>query len=325
MQPTTAVNRLDLGMTQVEFDLKMNQKKYIGNQVLPIVVREKPEGSYPRIKLEHLLQTRDTKRAPGGEYPRSEGEWEQDNYTTEEHGHEATLDDRTVKKYGDIIDAEYWETERIIDIVLRQYEIAVADLLFNATTFAGRTAGVSNEWDDHANATPIDDIETNREAIALSSGLEPNALVINSFVARNLMSCAQIIDRLKQQDFQDARLGAITAEMLAISLDIDHVIVAGGITNTANPALARAVSRIWSNEYALLCHVPEDTTNPASPGLGRTVVWGEEGGVDGEQLAILVEEYREEKRRGSTLRARCDRGLKLQYVEAGYLLSNITT
>ena len=119
-------------------------------------------------------------------------------------------------------------------------------------------------------------------------------------------------------------MGTITEEMLALSLGIDKVIVAGGIQNTASPSLARAVSRIWSNEYALLCHIPE-SDNPAAPGLGRTIVWGEEGGVDGEQLAIIVEEYREEKRRGSTMRARCDRGLKVQYVEAGYLLSNITT
>ena len=110
---------------------------------------------------------------------------------------------------------------------------------------------------------------------------------------------------------------------LAISLDLRQVIVAGAAENTANPGQTGVAARIWDDEYALLCKVAE-TPNPAEPAIGRTVYWGDEGAVDGDMLAVIFEQYRDESRRGDTLRVRTDWGKKDLFLEMGYLLSNIT-
>lgn len=323
MYPTSAVTRLQSGMLVSEMDLVMNRMGYIAHRVLPIITRDKPSGQYPLLTKEQLLQIRSTQRAPGGGYPRSSTGFSLSTYSTAEQGHEAPLDDRTVAAYDDVLDAEMWESERIRNIVLQNYEIEIADYLFNATTFSGKTAGVSTEWSTVASATPVSDVETRRETIYNATGYEPNALVINRQVFRNLRRSAQVIDTLKYQGFQDARPGEISAQALAISLDLDMIIVANGTKNTANEADAASLSRIWSSEYALLCRVAT-TSNPSEFCLGRTIVWDAEAALDGERMGVIMESYRDETVRGDVLRARTDWEKKIIDLDAAYLLSNIT-
>lgn len=325
-QPTTATfqTREDLGLTYEEFDLAMNQEGFIGHRVLPLLPRSQPNGKFPRIPLEQQLQNLDTKRNPDGTYKRSTREWADDNYETSEHGLEATIDDRTVKRYDDIIDAEVFEGQVIENALLMSYEREVAALMFNATTFSGRTAGVTNEWDDLGAATPVTDVNTRIDSVRLACGVKPNALVVNDQVFRNLIRCDQVINNLKYQGFQDARPGEISRQALAISLNLEEVIVAEGLYNTVEPGRSAVLADIWSNEYALLARVAK-TRNPMERCIGRTFMWSEEGATDGERMGVVAETYYEENRRGGTLRRRTDWGLKLLHVECGYLLSNITT
>lgn len=325
-QPTTATfePREDLGLRYDEFDLAMNQMGFIGHQLLPLVPRAKQSGKFPRLSLEQQLQNLDTHRSPEGTYNRSKREFGDDNYETEEHGLEALLDDRTQARYDDILDCEVFEGQVIENSLLMSYEQAVASLLFNATTFSGRTSGVSNEWDDLTNATPVTDVNSAINTIRLACGVKPNVLVINDFVFRNLIHCDQVINRLKYQGYQDARPGDISRQALAISLNIEEVIVADSLYNTKDPGQAAVLADIWSNEYALLARVAK-TRNPMERCIGRTFMWDKEGASDGERMGVIAETYYEDARRGGVLRRRTDWGLKTLHLECGYLYSNITT
>ena len=331
VSPTTTWTRPDLGMQVNEFNTELDRQGFIGHRVLPIVLRGKDQGDYPKRSLETLLRQESTDRNPDGTYPRSDSKWEDDTYKTKERAHEGTVDDRSAKKFDDIIDAEADEVERVTDIVLRSYERAVAAAVFNTTTWTGATltTAVGTAWSDTVNSNPISDVEAAREKLILGSGgaggfgQEPNALIINRKVLRNLKDNEKIIDRLKGQNFQDARKGNINAEMIAVALDIPMVIVAGSVDNTANEAKARSLSRIWSPSYAMLAKVAE-TDNPAEACLGRTVMWSEEGAVDGDRYAVIVEQYRENRRRGGVMRVRSDDDIKIQFAAAGHLLTNIS-
>jgi len=258
LQASSTITRLDLGLSVDEFDARMDRAGFIGHRVLPILQRAKPTGDFAKRTLESVLQNHKTTRDEGGNYQRSSSKWTKDSYSTTERAHEATLDDRTTSRYDDIVDAEFWETERVIDIVLRSYEVDVAAAIFNTTTWTGAslTTAVTNEWDDAANATPIADVEAAREKIVTGFGQEPNALIVNRKVFRNLRNVAEIVDRVKSQTFVNVQQGLMTSQNIADALDIEMVLVAGGIQNTANENVARSISRIWSNEYAMLCKVP---------------------------------------------------------------------
>ena len=325
ISPSTTWTRPDLGMSVDEFDARADREGFIGSKVAPIIPRARDQGDFAKRELEAVLREERTDRQANGTYPRSNATWTKDNYQTAERAHEGTLDDRTVRRFDDVLpDAEAWETERVTDIVLRSYERAVAAAIFNATTFSAATTAVTNEWDDATNAVPLTDVDTARELIVAAFGQEPNALIMNRKVFRNVRNTDQIIDRIKYQGFVDVRPGQITPQILASAFDIDMIIVAGALTNTANEMASRSISRIWGDEYAMLAKIGT-TRNPAESCLAQTLMWAEEGAMDGDRMAVLVEQYRENQRRGNVIRVRTDDVIKVKFTAAGHLLSNITT
>lgn len=322
-QPTTNIfeRREDLGMRFDEFDLAMNQNGFIGHRVMPIIPRGRSSGKFPRIKLEQYLQNLNTARNPDGTYNRSKREFDDDNYDTKEYGLEAALDDRTMERYDDLIDAEVFEGQVIENSVLMDYERAVANLMFSTATFAGKTAALATPWSTIATATPVTDVDTAIDTIRLACGVKPNAVIMNDQVFRKAIRCAQVIDNLKYQGFQDARPGEISAQALAISLNVEQVIVAGGVYNTKEPGIAPVLADIWSKSYVLVARVAT-SRNPNERCVGRTIVWDREGAVEGDRMAVIAETYYEDARRGGVLRRRGDWGLKTLFLECGYLYSN---
>lgn len=323
-QPSTTnfEPREDLGLRYEEFDLVMNQNSFVAHRIMPLLPRGRSSGKYPRVKLDQLLQNLDTTRNPDGTYKRSMREFSDDNYETRERGLEAVLDDRTIERYDDLIDAETFEGQVIENSLLMDYERTVANYLFNTTTFAGRTNAVGTAWSTIATATPVADINTVINTVRLACGVKPNALVINDVVFRNLIRCATIIDNLKFQGFKDARPGEISQQALAISLNIDEVIVAEGLYNTKEAGVTPVLADIWANGFALVARVAK-TRNPLERCIGRTIMWDREGATDGERMGVIAETYYEDSRRGGVLRRRTDWGLKSLQLECGYLLTGV--
>jgi len=323
--PSTAITRLELSATFSEFDLAVNRKKFIGPRVFKPVLVGIQAADVGKIPLEALLETADDSRAPSGEYKRGDFEFTKFSYATDEHGREEPLDDRTLKIYRDIFDAEAIHSQRAMDIVLRNLEIACAAKLYDTAVWTGATltTAVAVEWSTVATGVPITNIKAAKQRVRDNCGLEPNALVCNQLQFENAMATDQVVDRLKYWGGDDPKnLNEATAAAL---FGLEHIIVAGGIKNTAKKGQSAAISRIWSDEYVMVCRVAE-TADPQEPCIGRTFMFSEENAGVGsdEELAIIVEEYREERVRGSVIRARNDRDLVVMYPEAGHMLSNIT-
>jgi len=318
-----ATLRPDLAASVEEFNLANDRAGFIGLRVLPVFDAGEASGHFGRIPIEQLLQHRSTERAPGAGYSRGTWKFEPDTYSTQERGAEEPIDDNTVKAYRHYFDAEQVCAQRAYDAVLRDQEQRVADLLFNATTFAGHTSDVTNEWDENhkTDAVPIDNVEKAVRAVWTASGIWPDALIINRLVFRNLRNLDQIVDRITATGAgSPAKPSDITAAMLAAVFDLREVIVAGSPKNTADEGQDLSISSIWSSEYAMVAKLCR-SNDLREPGLGRTFHWSE----DGSQVGGMMEVYREEAIRGDIVRCRHQIEEKLIYVEAGYLLGNVTT
>jgi hypothetical protein len=304
----------------MQFDLAADRAGFIGYRVFPLMSVAKSGGSFGKITLESLLQNRETARNARAAYSRGDWEFDDDSFSTVEHGTEEVVDDRESKLYAEYFDAEQISAERALDAVLRNAEKRIADAVFNATTFTSYTAAVSVKWSVGATATPIDDVDTAIAAIWAATGLWPNSLIINRHVFRNLRKCDQIIERIESSGAGSAtKARDITTQMLAQAFDLDNIIVAGGAKNIANEGQDRSIANIWSSDYAMIGRIC--TTNDIrEPGLGRTFHWDEDGGAPGG----TIETYRDERVRGDVVRARHDVDEKLLYTQCGYLLSNIT-
>jgi len=318
-----ATQRPDLAASFMEYDLEADARGYISSRVLPVAEVGMQAGTFGKIPLEQLLQTRDTARAPGSGYSRGKFTFTSSSYATMEHGAEEPIDDREAKMYREYFDAEMVSSARAYSAVLRNAEIRVATAVFNASTWTGSSlaTSITNEWDDLSNATPLTDVEAAVRKVYDGSGLWPNALIINRKVFRNLRNCTQVIDRITASGAgSPAKASDVTVAMLAAAFDLENIIVAGVSKNTADEGLTASISQIWSDEYAMVCKIAT-SQDFREPCIGRTFHWGE----DGSQIGGTFESYRDETIRGDVIRVRHDVDELILYPEAGHLLANITT
>lgn len=315
--------RPDLGGAMEEWQADARRHNYIALRVLPVVPVEKAISTYPSMPREELLNLRDVKRH-GSRYNRAEWRFDMLPYATEEYGIEYPVDMRQQSIYRDLFDIESVSARLAQGDVVRAAEYRVSQLVFNATTWNGAslTTGVTNEWDDLANATPIVDINAARLIIFNETGLWANKLAINRKVFNNLRNCDEIIERINSTGAGDRTLPTdITAEKLAQVFDLDEVIVGGMPYNSAKEGAAADLSCLWSDEYAML-FVGANEGDPIDiPCIGRTFHYAEDGSV----IGGMVESYDEPQARGRVIRVRHDVVEKVILPECGHLLSNITT
>ncbi|MGB0714264.1 MAG: hypothetical protein ACPGXK_00185 [Phycisphaerae bacterium] len=315
--------RPDISGSMMEFDLEADRRGFIGTRVLPVMEVGVDSSQYGIVPLEELLQNVDTERAPGAPYARSTTSFTKKVFLTKENGVESAVDAKNAKIYRNYLDAELVAARKCRDIVLRNQEKRVANLLFDATTWTGAslTTPVSNEWDDYANSTPIADVDAASRKVFDNTGLYANCLVINRNVFMNLRHCQEILDRIASAGAGNRTLPSdVTVQMLAEAFALDYVLVAGGAQNTANEAQAREISHIWSGEYASVCRIATETQNIEEPCVGRTFHYSE----DGSEIGTIIETYWNEERRSTIVRARHDTDEKIHYVEMAHLLSNIS-
>ena len=322
--PSSALTTLRPDLASfLEYDLESDRNGYVASRVFPVVDVASQAGQFGVLPIEELMQQRTTNRSPGGGYSRGNFKFQTATYACEEHGAEEPVDDRQAKMYREYFDAEQVATLRAFSAVLRNAEQRVADAVFNTTTWNGAslTTGITNEWDDVGNATPITDVDAAVKKVYDGSGLWANALIVNQKVFRNLRRCAQIIDAIESSGAGDpSKQSDITADMLARVFDLDFVIVAGASRNNGKEGQAASPVQIWSDEYAMVCRVAT-SADMADPCIGRMFHWSE----DGSSVGGTVESYRDEVVRANIIRVRHDVDEVVLYPQAGHLLSNITT
>jgi hypothetical protein len=306
----------------MEYPLLAAEKGLIAEQVFPVVEVDLQANSFGTIPVEQLLKTGSGVRGPDGGYERGTFKFDDSSYATVEYGFEEVLDRRTVNMYRHYFTAELVAALRARAKLLRAWEIRVSSAVFNATTWTGSalTTAITHEWDDSANCTPRANVKAAKLRVLANSGLWPNALIINQKVFENLIDSAEILDRVKHSGHTDPKPGNITTQVMAEALNIDRVIVAGGVQDTANVGQDAVIAQVWSDEYAMVCKIA-DGPDFREPGIGRCFHWAADGSV----LGGMVESYAEESKRADIIRVRHDVDEVTLYAQAGHLLSNITT
>jgi hypothetical protein len=335
--PRTAIQRFDLSFSYGEFSLLANKKKFIGLKVLPPAPVALQAASYLYVKIESLLKKPEsTQRAPYSAYNRDNFLFDTGSYVTEDHGAEETVDDRQLAIYANVIKLENFAVMRAINRVLLAYEVDVAAAVFATGSFSNGAAGtISNNaagavpWSTHATATPIEDIDAARQSVLLACGTMPNSLVLSDWALVQLCRCHEIQDLLKYSGHDDPKEYVRRLPALCELLLLDNIHVGRGIKNTADDGQSASISRIWDPTMALVCHISDESDVEApEPTIGRTFMWTQENaeipGAADDTPGVIVEEYREENRRGGTIRARNDRQVKIIHAAAGYLITGVT-
>lgn len=291
----TAIPRPDLGTLVYEYMDQAPTMGYIGLDVMPLLPVARQSATFPVMPKEAMLKLPDTSRAPRGRYQRSDYEFENGFYATQENGWEEAIDDVERALYSSMFDAESVAARRATKIILGSQEKRISAMVFNATNFTANA--VSTEWNTAATCTPIDDVNTGKLSVRSACGMLPNALIISYTTFVNLRRSAQIVDLIKYT-FPGADINRMTTQQLAAVFDIPRVLVGGAVYDAAKKGQAATITDLWSYEYAMLT-VVDGGPDISAPCIGRTFLWTGDSGSN-----EVVESYREEDRRSDIIRVR---------------------
>ena len=310
----------DVGAALEEFDVVANQEGFVGHRVLPTLDVARPLGQFARVKTADILALHDTLRASRADYNRGEYKGQRDSYLCEEHGWEEVVDHREAAMYSGLHDARVFAAKRAQHTLLHAAEKRIADAIFAAMTAASQETNGS-DWTTWASGTPIADINGAITAVRNRTGMKPNTLVLDDELFRHVINCVETVDRVKHQGFQDARPGQITASMLAVTLNIEQVLVPTAMYNSATDrGVTATLAPIWGNTRALVAYV-RSGGDISVPTLGRTFRWMTPD--LGNSVGALVEEYEENRNRSTIVRVRHDIDEKLVYPELAQALTGL--
>lgn len=344
--PSTAITRLDLSISYAEFSVIANQKRFVGLKVLPPLAVEQEAAEFARIEIDSLLtKPEDTKRAPRSRYNRDSWEWTTDSYAVEEHGVEEPVDDATVEKYGDVVRVEQHAVIRAVNRMLQRLEYDIAAAVFNTATWTGAalTTTVPEPWNtNQSTADPIADIDAAHLLVNTGSGEDANTLLCTKKAFTGMIRTARLEGLLKydaaqlvlaMQTGQNENLVADVVSGLKELLQVEQILVARGFKNIADKGQTAVLNRVWDDTMAMLCVVHDDgidgdLENPM-PQIGRTLFTTKNdeplpGMDDAGMGSLIMDEYRAEQERGSIIRPRNKRQVKILHPATGHLMQGVT-
>ncbi len=289
-----------------------NKNELAGIRLFPVFNTNEQSGDYYVLDRENLLNIpTDIRRAPGTPYKRSMSQLSSDGYYCKDYGVAEPIDDAEARKYASRLDADKSALNRALYIVLMNHEMRVKAM---ATSAAVPHSTPTTKWNASTGSNPISDVDMAREVIHDSTGMDPNVMLISRDVFNVLKEHPSILEKIKY-----TQKGIVTADLLAMVFNVEEMIIAGGLTNTASEGQATNIAKVWGKDVILA--VRNTAQDLRSPNFGRTFNWTSMGGSG--EGGIRVESYRDEDASSFIHRARQYTDEKLVGAEAGYHLSDV--
>ena len=265
---------IDKALTNMSVQYLQDESNFIAGQVFPMVPVQKQSDRYFVYKKEDWFRDDAQERAPGTES--AGGDYDIDNtptYFCRKYAFHKDVFEEDRANADDPLTPDEDAVAFVTDKILLNKENNWARTFFKTgvwgTDLQGAAAAAAGKvvyWDDYANSTPIEDITAASTAQAEVTGKRPNTIVMGRRAYDALKNHPDFLDRVKY-----TQKGVVTTDLIAQMFDVDRVLVANAIQNTAKKGQQAAMSFILGN-HVLLCY----TTN--APRLktataGYTFVW----------------------------------------------------
>lgn len=272
--PNYSQVHIDRALTNMSVAYMQQATAFIAARVFPIVPVQKQSDRYFVYSREDFFRDEAQVRAPATES--AGGGYDIDNtpqYFCQKYAYhkDVTEEDRT--NTDSPLNADQDAVDFVSQKMLLKREVTWANSYFKAgvwsTEYTGTAAspGVGQflQWND-ANSTPIEDIDARQTEITELTGYKPNKLVLGMWVYKALKNHPDILERIKY-----TQRGIVTTEILAALFDVDEVLVASAVQNTA-PKGAAENNQFILGKHALLCYA---APRPAlkTPSAGYTFAW----------------------------------------------------
>lgn len=281
---------IDRAMTNVSVAYLQDAANFIADKVFPIVpVKRQSDVFYVYNKGDFM---RDEAQVRSGATESAGGDYgvEADSpYYCRRHSFHKDVTPEERANYDEPLNCDTDATEFVTQKMLIRREMAWATAYFKAGVWgteitgvvSGPTDGQTVQWSE-ATSNPIKDITEAAVAMAGTTGYKPNKLVLSPAAFNALKNHEDILDRIKY-----TQKGIVTADLLATLFEVDQVLVAWAVVNSAAKGSADSIDFIMG-KHALLCYA---NPSPAlrKPSAGYIFAWtGLEGsGAYGNRIVRL--------------------------------------
>jgi hypothetical protein len=275
------------------YSIIYRNQEMVGGKLFPDFPVEKQNDRYPVFGFERF-KSYNTERAPGMEANEMPG-WRMSNdeFYCDGKAQKQLIADELRAKWGLSVQPEVLTTETLADIIDKQREIQIYNLIMNSAAIPSTTLVGTGQWSDFENSDPVAAITEQRSTILLGCTKEPNTLLLGYQVWLQLTQHPIVIDRFKSTSMPS---GKPSDQQLAGLFNVDQIIVAKSLYDAAPQGLPHVLNYIWG-KIAILAYVPP-FAGPMIVTPGTTFRWIY--GVPGNE-GMLVKRYRVESRSGDMI------------------------
>ena len=272
--PRMSDAHIDRAMTQFSVAYIQDESNFIAAQVFPTIPVQRQSDVYYQYDSGDFLRDEAQQRAAysesaGGDY----GVEAQDPYFCRKHAFHKDIAPEEKLNYDEPLDADKDAVTFVTQKMLIRREMSWASKFFKAGVWGTDITGVSSapagtqilQW-DQTGSDPIGDITKQSVYMASQTGYRPNTLVLSPYVFYALKNHYDILDRIKY-----TQKGIVTTDLLATLFEVDRVLVAWSIVNSAEKGATDAIDFIYGAN-ALLCYSPK-TPGLRQPAAGYTFAW----------------------------------------------------
>ena len=307
-----ATAHLDQFLTN--YSIVYRNQEFVGARLFPDFPVSKQSNRYPIFGFERF-KAYNTERAPGSEANEMPA-WRMSNdeYYCDGKAQKQLISDELRSEWELGVGPEVFTTETLADIIDKQREIMIYNLIMNSTAIPNATLAGTGQWSDFQNSDPVAAITDVRSTILLGCTKEPNTLLVGYPVWLQLIQHPIIIDRFKSTALP---LGYPSEQQLAGLFNVDNFVVAKSLYDTTVQGLPTSLNFIWGKNV-ILAYVPP-AQGQMMVTLGTTFRWlygvPQNGGM-------LVKRYRVEERSGDMIEYQTYYCCKLTVPGAAYVFKS---
>lgn len=297
------INDIHQDAILTNISLRYKNVGYVADAILPRVPVKKSSDKY-YIYDKQSFNIDESRRAARSKYNRIDWSVSTDTYSCDEHGLEQAIDDKEKRNADKPLNLEIDTAEIVTDKIMLNREKRVADLVFSASTITENTTlSGTDQWSDAVNSDPIGDIDTGIDTVIQNCGKKPNLIVINRDVFIQLKEHPAILDKIKY-----SQKGIITPELLAAVFNVEQLLVADTLYNSAAEGQTVSLSRVWGKKCLIAYREMRPSIKKIS--LGYTF----------ESLSRRTEKYRERSINSDVIRVREEVDEKIVATACAYLI-----
>lgn len=271
---------IDRALTNMSVAYMQDAAAFIADKVFPIMpVKRQSDVFYQYSKADFMRDEAKVRGAgtesAGGDY----GVEAQAPYYCRKHSFHKDVTEEERSNYDEPLDADRDANDFISQKMLIRREVEWASRFFTtgiwgreiegAAAAAAAVPGTSFEkviYFDSATSNPIKVITDAGVQMASETSYKPNVLVLSPYVFNALKNHEDILDRIKY-----TQKGIVTTDLLATLFEVEKVVVAWSVVNSAAQGADAAVDFIMG-KHALLCY---SNPKPAlkKPSAGYIFAW----------------------------------------------------